>query len=62
MSAPGTRRIDLDADLGEGFGVWRLGDDDALPQLVTSVPRREPGAVRAALESAGVQLAPFGGR
>ncbi|MBE7189031.1 LamB/YcsF family protein [Jatrophihabitans endophyticus] len=28
--------IDLNADLGEGFGVWRLGDDDALLPLVTS--------------------------
>src|SRR5688500_1749433 len=28
--------IDLNADLGEGFGVWRLGDDDALLDLVTS--------------------------
>jgi UPF0271 protein len=29
-------RIDLNADLGEGFGVWRLGDDDGLLDLVTS--------------------------
>jgi UPF0271 protein len=29
-------RIDLNADLGEGFGVWRLGDDDALLEVVTS--------------------------
>ena len=36
VSAPGTRRIDLNADLGEGFGVWRLGDDDALLGVVTS--------------------------
>jgi 5-oxoprolinase (ATP-hydrolysing) subunit A len=28
--------VDLNADLGEGFGVWRLGDDDALLELVTS--------------------------
>jgi UPF0271 protein len=28
--------VDLNADLGEGFGVWRLGDDDALLGLVTS--------------------------
>lgn len=28
--------IDLNADLGESFGVWRLGDDDALLPLVTS--------------------------
>jgi UPF0271 protein len=29
-------RIDLNADLGEGFGVWRLGDDEAMLQIVTS--------------------------
>ena len=29
-------RIDLNADLGEGFGIWRLGDDDAMLQIVTS--------------------------
>ena len=29
-------RIDLNADLGEGFGVWELGDDDALLGIVTS--------------------------
>jgi 5-oxoprolinase (ATP-hydrolysing) subunit A len=28
--------VDLNADLGEGFGVWRLGDDDALLRVVTS--------------------------
>jgi len=28
--------IDLNADLGEGFGQWRLGDDDALLGVVTS--------------------------
>ena len=35
MSRAG-RGIDLNADLGEGFGVWRLGDDDALLGVVTS--------------------------
>ena len=30
------RSIDLNADLGEGFGVWRLGDDAALLDVVTS--------------------------
>ena len=35
MTAAG-RRIDLNADLGEGFGVWRLGDDDALLGVVSS--------------------------
>jgi 5-oxoprolinase (ATP-hydrolysing) subunit A len=29
-------QIDLNADLGEGFGAWRLGDDDALLDVVTS--------------------------
>jgi len=28
--------IDLNADLGEGFGHWRLGDDEALLDIVTS--------------------------
>jgi UPF0271 protein len=28
--------IDLNADLGESFGNWRLGDDEALLELVTS--------------------------
>lgn len=28
--------IDLNSDLGEGYGVWRLGDDDALLEIVTS--------------------------
>ena len=31
-----SRAIDLNADLGEGFGVWRLGDDEALLGIVTS--------------------------
>jgi UPF0271 protein len=31
-----TGRIDLNADLGEGFGPWRLGDDRALLDVVTS--------------------------
>ncbi|WP_205875108.1 LamB/YcsF family protein [Mycobacterium camsae] len=29
-------RIDLNADLGEGFGVWQLGDDDAMLSIVSS--------------------------
>lgn len=29
-------RIDLNADLGEGFGRWTLGDDGALLPLITS--------------------------
>jgi 5-oxoprolinase (ATP-hydrolysing) subunit A len=29
-------RVDLNADLGEGFGAWRLGDDEGLLDIVTS--------------------------
>ena len=39
QARPGTTRqiaMDLNADLGEGFGIWRLGDDEALLDLVTS--------------------------
>ncbi|MDQ2724416.1 MAG: LamB/YcsF family protein [Actinomycetota bacterium] len=28
--------IDLNADLGEGFGAWRMADDDGLLEVVTS--------------------------
>jgi UPF0271 protein len=28
--------IDLNADLGEGFGPWRMGDDKALLQIISS--------------------------
>lgn len=30
------QRIDLNADLAEGFGAWTLGDDDALLEVITS--------------------------
>ncbi len=29
-------RIDLNADLGEGFGPWTMGEDEALMQLISS--------------------------
>ncbi len=29
-------QIDLNADLGEGFGSWRMGEDEALLRLVSS--------------------------
>ncbi len=35
-TAPVSSTVDLNADLGEGFGVWRLGDDEALLEVVTS--------------------------
>ena len=28
--------VDLNADLGESYGRWRLGDDDAMLELITS--------------------------
>jgi UPF0271 protein len=28
--------LDLNSDLAEGFGIWRLGDDDALLEVVSS--------------------------
>lgn len=31
-----TTAIDLNSDLGEGFGQWTLGDDDALLEIITS--------------------------
>ncbi len=31
-----TASIDLNADLGESFGSWTLGDDDALLEVITS--------------------------
>ena len=33
---PGSASVDLNADLGEGFGSWRLTDDEALLDSVTS--------------------------
>jgi UPF0271 protein len=33
---PDERLIDLNADLGEGYGMWRLTDDDALLDIITS--------------------------
>ncbi len=29
-------QIDLNSDLGEGFGIWELGEDDGLLEIVTS--------------------------
>lgn len=37
MTKPNTMRsVDLNSDLGEGFGAWEMGDDDAILQLVSS--------------------------
>jgi len=35
-AAAGSGVIDLNADLGESFGAWRLGDDEALLAIVSS--------------------------
>ncbi len=35
-SSPAGTTVDLNADLGEGFGVWTRGDDEAMLQVVTS--------------------------
>ena len=29
-------RIDLNADLGEGFGPWKMGEDEALMDIISS--------------------------
>ena len=31
---PGTSCVDLNADLGESFGVWTMGDDEALLSII----------------------------
>ena len=31
-----TRKVDLNSDMGEGFGPWKMGDDAALLNIVTS--------------------------
>src|SRR4051812_19765355 len=36
VTTSGGGTVDLTAALGEGFGVWRLGDDAALLGIVTS--------------------------
>ena len=37
MSAsPDRHVVDLNSDLGESFGRWQLGDDDAMLGVVTS--------------------------
>lgn len=64
-----TRTIDLVADLGEGFGPWRMGDDAALLDVLTSAniacgfhagdPRIMDATVRACVErSVGIGAHP----
>ncbi len=35
-SAPAQRSIDINCDLGESYGNWRLGDDESIMPLVTT--------------------------
>jgi 5-oxoprolinase (ATP-hydrolysing) subunit A len=50
--------MDLNADLGEGFGAWRLGDDQALLAVVSSANvacgfhAGDPGTIRATIRTA----------
>ncbi|MGH3342499.1 MAG: LamB/YcsF family protein [Carbonactinosporaceae bacterium] len=62
--------IDVNADLGESFGRWRLGDDDAMLDVVTSANvacgfhAGDPSVLRAACERAaerGVVVGAQGG-
>ena len=37
MSEPAAAHVaDLNADLGESFGAWTIGDDAALMEIITS--------------------------
>ncbi|MDP2086385.1 MAG: 5-oxoprolinase subunit PxpA [Gemmobacter sp.] len=51
-------RIDLNADLGEGFGPWKMGDDAALLGIVTTANvacgfhAGDPGIMRATVRAA----------
>lgn len=51
-------RIDLNADLGEGFGPWRMGDDAAMLAIVTTanvacgLHAGDPEIMRATAEAA----------
>ena len=53
-----TASVDLNSDLGEGFGRWTLGDDEAMLDLVTSaniaggVHAGDPSTLRRCCEGA----------
>ena len=56
--------VDLNADLGESFGTWQLGDDDAMLGLVTSANvacgfhAGDPTTLRHSCEEAAKQRRP----
>jgi UPF0271 protein len=53
--------IDLNCDLGEGFGAWRMGEDEALLGIVTSASvacgfhAGDPGTMRRACATAAAR-------
>ncbi len=55
------KRIDLNSDLGEGFGAWRMGDDDAMLGIVTSASvacgfhAGDPAGILATLKAAAAR-------
>jgi UPF0271 protein len=58
--------IDLNADLGEDFGVWQLGDDDADPaaiahRVATMVTTGEVTAIDGAQIAVSVESVPLHG-
>jgi 5-oxoprolinase (ATP-hydrolysing) subunit A len=58
--------MDLNADLGEGFGIWRLGDDEALLDVITSANLAcgfhagDPATMRRVCVAAAVRGVPIG--
>ncbi len=52
------RTVDLNADLGESFGAWRMGDDARLLEVVSSANvacgfhAGDPGTIRATVQQA----------
>ena len=58
--------IDLNSDLGESYGVWRLGDDEAMLEIVTSANvacgfhAGDPGTLRTVCRSAVEQRVAIG--
>jgi 5-oxoprolinase (ATP-hydrolysing) subunit A len=57
-SSPPSHSVDLNADVGESFGRWTLGDDDAVLEVVTSANvacgfhAGDPGTLRRTCELA----------
>lgn len=54
-------RIDLNSDLGESFGAWRMGDDETMLGIVSSANvacgfhAGDPSGIRATLEQAAAR-------